>query len=503
MNQANTDAIQKAPGLRRFLLPSIGDVVFVIIFSVALILGAGLTHRDGDFAKHLRVGQTILEEGRLPTVDVYSHTMTGGEMVPYEWLAQTAFAATERWFGFDGLGVLTALVSAAPWAILYRWLIKRGTPIFLSVVLALLGAAASMIHWAARPHMFTWLFVVVWVILLEDLRRGNRAQVWALLPLAMIWVNTHGGFIVGYILIGTYLFGSLVNGLLDNKRDRGRDYAIAKHLSIVLVGTVAFSFVNPRGFQVVAHPFLHLLGDDFLFDFTREFNSPDFHNLFFWPFLAMILLTVLLSFRWHPTTLLLAAFWTLSGLYSFRNIPLYALVLTPIIADAVTPLWRAIRLPTVSPRWRELAAMERNVVGGSLSIVLIAFTMFSMTRSADSAYQFSQPPFPVEAVETVEESLPGSRVFNQFIWGGYLVYCCHPHIPVFIDGQTDYYGPELTREYDRAIRGLPEWREVFRDHGIDWVLISPETGLAQVLAEAGDWVESYRDETAVVFVPSS
>lgn len=498
-----TDSNSRPTRLRRFLLPSIGDVVFIIVFSLALVLGAGLTHRDGDFAKHLRVGQTVLDEGRLPVTDVYSHTMTGGMMVPYEWLAQTAFAATEELFGFDGIGLLTALVSAAPWAILYRWLVKRGTPVLLSVFLVLLGAAASMIHWAARPHMFTWLFVVVWVILLEDLRRGHREQVWALLPLAVIWVNTHGGFIVGYILVGTYLLGSLVTDLRDRANHPAPEYGTSKHLSMVLLGSVALSFLNPRSLQVVAHPFAHLLGDDFLFDFTREFNSPDFHNPFFWPFLVMIVLTILLSFRWHPTTLLLAAFWTLSGLYSFRNIPLYALVVTPIIAEALIPVWRSIRAASSGSRWSGFATMERRVVGGSLSIVLIGFTIFSMSRSSENPYEFGQPPFPVEAVRAASTDPPGERVFNQFIWGGYLVYCCHPDIPVFIDGQTDYYGPELTREYDEAIRGLPGWRDVFDEHRIDWVLIAPETGLAQVLTEADDWVESYRDETAVVFVPSS
>lgn len=502
MDQVKTDSTLKVRGLQRFLLPSIGDVVFVVIFSVALVLGAGLTHRDGDFAKHLRIGQTILEEGRLPTTDIYSHTMTGGEMVPYEWLAQTAFATTERWFGFDGIALLTALVSALPWAILYRWLVKRGTPVFLSVAVASLGAGASMIHWASRPHMFTWLFVVVWVILLEDLRRGKRAEVWALLPLAIVWVNTHGGFIVGYILVGMYLIGSLVRSLLD-RGDRSTDYAVTKHLSVVLVSTVALSFVNPQSVQVVAHPFAHLLGDDFLFDFTREFNSPDFHNPFFWPFLGMIVLTVLLPFKWHPTTLLLATFWTASGLYSFRNIPLYAIVLTPIVAEAITPMWRSIPIKSFGARWRGFATMERRVVGGSLSIILVAFTIFSMASTPGSAYEFSQPPFPVEATNILAAEPPGERVFNQFIWGGYLVYCCRPNIPVFIDGQTDYYGPELTREYDETIRGLPDWRETFDKYDIDWVLIAPETGLAQVLSEAGDWVESYRDDTAVVFVPAS
>ncbi len=478
-------------------MPSFGDVVFITIFSLAIALGANLTHRDGDLAKHLRLGGEIIDQGRLPVVDTYSHTMTGGEMVPHEWLAQSSLAATERWFGFDGIGVLAAVLAALPWFIMYRWLIKRGTAVGLSVALCLLGAAASMIHWAARPHAFTWIFVVIWVILLEDLRRGERDQVWILIPLAVLWVNTHGGFIVGFYLLGTYLAGAVID------RYRGHAEGVAgraRHLLQVLLATIAASFVNPTGYKLVIHPFAHLLGDDFLFDFTTEFNSPDFHSLFFWPFLAMIVFSVLLSFHWNPTTLLLAASSTAFGLYALRNIPLYALIITPILAEAVMSARPETRSSRFTERLREYSAIEKNLAGGSLSVILIAATVLMLARAPGSGFSFGSPFFPVEAVEQVGEAPPGDHVFNQFVWGGYLVYCCHPQLPVFIDGQTDYYGPELTSEYDQTIRGLPAWRDVFEAYGIDWALISPNSGLAGVLVESGDWEERYRDESSVIFV---
>lgn len=57
-------------------------------------------------------------------------------------------------------------------------------------------------------------------------------------------------------------------------------------------------------------------------------------------------------------------------------------------------------------------------------------------------------------------------------------------------------------EYDETIKGTRSWRATFDKYGIDWVVVSPDVGLAQALVEADDWVESYRDDTAVVFVPS-
>jgi hypothetical protein len=137
----------------------------------------------------------------------------------------------------------------------------------------------------------------------------------------LLWANTHGGFIVGFVMLGTYLAGSLIDRYLGESSTDSRDERMTRHLALVLLGTFAVSFINPSGYGVVVHPFAHLFGDDFLFDFTQEFSSPDFHNPLFWPFLAMIVISVVLSFRWSATNLLLAGSWTAFALYSFRNTP--------------------------------------------------------------------------------------------------------------------------------------------------------------------------------------
>lgn len=481
---------------QRILTPSVGDVLFTSLFFIATQLGSNLTHRDGDLGRHIRLGRSILDTRLLPRVDIYSHTAAGGEMIPHEWIAQTVFAVIERWFGFDGIGVLVALVSALPWMILYRWMVRRSHTIGVSLGLALLGAAASMVHWAARPHMFTWLFVVVWVLLLEDLRRGRRTQVWILVPLTLLWANTHGAFIVGFILMATHLVGGVLQRPGDSDSAQRQ-----KHLVLVLVSTVAASLVNPAGYKTILNSFAYT-GESFLLQFTNEYNSPDFHSFLFWPFLAMIALTIVLRLKLSPTKLLLTLSWTAFALYSFRNIPLYAIVVTPILADGISSWWAGLGRGPHGGRVAEYAKIEKQVSGGLLAIVFVALIAVTLARSPGSAYAFEPGFFPIAALESVGADPPGEHVFNEFQWGGYIEFCCHPNVTVFIDGQTDYYGAELTMEYDEAIRGTIAWRDVFAKYEVDWVVISPDVGLAQVLVEADDWEEAYRDETAVVFIPA-
>jgi len=486
-------------GWRRYLTPSIGDVVFIAVFAAAVYLGDILTNLDGDHLRHLRLGWSILD-GAIPRVDVYSYTVTGAELIPHWWLSQAGFAAAERWLGFDGIGLLTALLAAIPWAIIYRWLVRRNVPVSLSAGMSLLGAAASVIHWAARPHAFTWLFIVAWVLLLDDLRAGRRSQVWWLIPLSALWANFHAGFIIGILLVATYLLGAL----FDTWRHRWpKDESTrARHLGIVLVGTAAVSVLTPAGIKTIINAYAYL-GQDYLIDVTREYASPDFHHILTWPFLLMILVSIIRSHRWNVTHLLLVLSWTAAALYSLRNIPIYAIVVTPVVAMSLVDDWSRLRIRLrrgVSSKLQEYSTLERGLAGGLLAVVFAVAVSIAVVNAPGSRFALRDQVFPIRAMEALGPDVPGDRPFHTFKWGGYLEYCCHPDVLVFIDGQTDIYGEEITSDYVEAIRAEPNWRGIFERHGVDWVLIESNSPLAQVLAEASDWEEIYRDDTAAVFV---
>jgi len=109
---------------------------------------------------------------------------------------------------------------------------------------------------------------------------------------------------------------------------------------------------------------------------------------------------------------------------------------------------------------------------------------------------------PVSAVETLLQSdfEPPGAIFNEFRWGGYLLYRAWPEIPVFIDGQTDFYGEELTQEYVRIRELRPDWEALLDKHGVRWALIPVDAPLAQGLELHAAWERVYSDSVAVAFV---
>ena len=108
----------------------------------------------------------------------------------------------------------TAIVIAAVFAWTFRLLIARGTHICVALVLVLLALSASTIHFLARPHVVSWLFTLAWFWILDSserdvTRRNEPKRLWLLPPLMLVWVNVHGGFLVGFVLLGIFWLGAV------------------------------------------------------------------------------------------------------------------------------------------------------------------------------------------------------------------------------------------------------------------------------------------------------
>ena len=121
--------------------------------------------------------------------------------------------------GLNGVVWFTAVVIAAVFAWMFRLLIVRGANVLVALVLMLLAVSASTIHFLARPHVLSWLFTLAWFWILDSSERDcfderveqKKQWLWALPLLMLVWVNMHGGFLVGFVLLGVFflaLFGA-------------------------------------------------------------------------------------------------------------------------------------------------------------------------------------------------------------------------------------------------------------------------------------------------------
>ena len=88
-----------------------------------------------------------------------------------------------------------------------------GSDIIPATALTLLAAMAGTMHWLARPHLFTILFAVIYTGQLRLFDRGElgtRPLFWRLVPLMVLWVNLHGAFFAGFVIIATFFAGNAI-----------------------------------------------------------------------------------------------------------------------------------------------------------------------------------------------------------------------------------------------------------------------------------------------------
>src|SRR5207244_1300439 len=100
--------------------------------------------------------------------------------------------------------------------------------------------------------------------------------------------------------------------------------------------------------------------------------------------------------------------------------------------------------------------------------------------------RFDPAVFPVDAVAFAKANHLTGRVFNEFEWGGYMLYAW-PEEKVFIDGQTDFYGEALTREYVKVIDVKPGWRDVLKEWDVSLVLVPSNSAVAAELQRESGW----------------
>jgi hypothetical protein len=473
-------------------------IVFIAIFTMAVRVPA-----DSDTWWHLQSGRWIVENQDIPRTDPFSHTRFGEAWVDHGWLAQIILYLVFDAGSYAGLALLVASLVTAAFSLI--WLQVQDANRWLRAFVLIIAATTSGVIWAARPQMFSFVMTAAASYLLFRFKRGDQRAIWWMPVLILVWVNTHGGFAVGFILMFAYLFGELGNQILRNDgmawREMGR-------LALVMGICLLVIPLNPNGVQMWAYPF-RTVGIGVLQDFIQEWRTPDFHQLHLHPFIWMLLAALtslgLSGRRADFTDLTLTALFTYMSLLAGRNVALFALVAAPLIirhADSALDGWSERmgwkeRLTVrVRPQGRLFTVLNWVLLG---LLCLAALVKISQPINSSVNEEAQAESLPVEAVSFLEREQPRGPIFNSYNWGGYLIWRL-PDYPVFVDGRTDLYDDAFLREYLSIIHARGEWEAALDSYGINLVLIETESMVGRLLVERPGWDRVYHDEMATVFV---
>ncbi|HYL79007.1 MAG TPA: hypothetical protein VEU96_32755 [Bryobacteraceae bacterium] len=504
------DGIVVARPWRLALLPSLTDFFFLCAIAWMFMAADGgwqALLRDGDTGVHLRVGDLILDTGAVPTHDPFSFSKPGGVWFAHEWLTGAIYALLVRAAGLKALVLLTGVILALYNTVLLRQIVKRGGNSLLAMALVLAGTNAASIHFHTRPHVFTLLFLTLAMALIAEDRQRATRWVWLLVPMTALWANMHGGFVILFPVLGIVVLGSIAEMFLD-RPVAGEKRKMALRYFWVGVGCGAASLVNPQGIKLHLH-IIELLRTSWFKTHISEYQSPSFNGeatLFFMALLFLGLAAVypLLS-RKQVTEAIWILFFAYWSLTSARNIPLFVVVVVPLVALEVTRLWQLV----ASGRSRKSTIGVLDDIAAQTSAkfrpigvwaALFVVGIFLFTPANRWPGDFSKEMFPLALMHRHAGELAAARVFAPDQWADYLIYLNYPRQRVFIDGRSDYYGEEIGKAYLAIIDGRPKWRELFQQYSFDMVLCPPDLALVSLLRASPEWHILDQDKDAVLFV---
>lgn len=489
--------------IKRFFLPSVAEILFVTLFlCLSLYQGNGLLG-DGDTGYHIRAGEFMLATASIPQQDIFSFHSPPIPWTAHEWLSEVIMALVHRSLGLTGVVVFFSFLISLAYFLLFRTICTERNNIILALSIVLLVILSSMLHWLARPHIFSYLLIVVWYFILNAYQCEDKNYLWVLPLLMLLWVNLHGGFIIGFILLGVYLTGDLIQSFTAQDEKKGLYMKKVMNLASITTFCLLMSLINPFGYHIMLFP-LETVSNKYLMDHISEFISPNFHEPTPFKYLLFLMVAIFAISREKLDTiaLLLTIVFLNMALYSARHIPLFAIVIAPILLRQGGRILneRTGKFAELLKRESEaIAAIDKTARGYLWPIGGILFVVF-LASSGRLEYKFDAKSMPVAAVEFLKREPIKGSMFNNDEFGDYIIYAAWPDYKVFFDGRSDMYGVERLKEYIKVIHIEEGWEKVLKKYNIDWIFFDTNSLLSRIILENNDWRLIYSDKVANIFV---
>ena len=453
---------------------------------------------DSDFWWHIASGRDILQQGRLPDADPFGvfgagDAVRNDTVLKGQWLGQVVLYKVFALSGIDGVLALRVLVLLACIGLVYaRARLLNAAPAALWLVLALVGLNAPDFA-GERPQLLSFLFAALF-FLFVDLTVARRDWRWLLpLPLiSLLWANSHGGVILGVVLLGLVTFFQVL------RKDADGRWRLTWLLAWGLV--VIASLLTPNGIKTYYY-LLDLEGSTLQSRTSEYVSALKIYTLgFVWPqawaygFFAATLAAAVSWWRarqwqWLALGLFLAAI----SVSAFRYFAFLIFLVAPYVAAGLSQGFNIFS-----------ARRARPIAEGVTTGVLVLALVVGGSRGMLFQGGFYQAAYPVAAADFVQQQGLRGRAFNSLEWGGYLLWRLGPSVQLYIDGRM--LDQQRFAPYTHILWATPPGLQWFEREDFDLVILpyhgrfDPERyKLIDHLAARRDWVMVYSDAQGVVF----
>lgn len=477
--------------------------IFVLLL-IFIYLGHLTSNKaDYDLWGYLSFGRLFWENKGFPYHDVFSYMPTKTIWVYHEWLTGVMLFRVHQYTGMAGLQVLKYLVGLTMVWITYHCAIKIGSKPFAAfIVLFLVGGIIKFGFAPVRAQIFTYLFYVINIYLLESTRKdGKWNRLWLLIPVQLIWCNMHGGFVAGLCIIGLYTLGEAIS------RQKIWPYILA------LIASFSVTILNPYGvqywtyiFQAITMPRPFII-EWFSVPTALKYNMFVGQNIFF--IILMLLSATLLA--WHRskniTVIMILAITAFLGFIHIRHMIFFALSFGIFMPVVFTAVWESfISNAETIKRWYSFrkpclifSFLFFVYIVASSTLIFVLGSPFDI--KVPSWQNLRTNHYPVEAIQYIKYNKLKGNILCDFNWGEYIMWNCYPECLVSMDGRYEsVYSDQICNEYFDFYYGKTGWRSFLNKYPHDMIVVESDSIVYKLVKTQSNWKIAFEDKGSALFI---
>lgn len=464
--------------------------VLVLLAYLTWIIAANCGTGD-DTYWHIKVGEWILDNKKVPSTGIFSYTAENFPWVSHEWLSAILLYAVFSLTGWPGLVFLATFSLTLAMLLLFKFLVKRISA-NAAIIFMLFAFFLLIPHIMPRPHIFALPIMVFWTSELIKASENKTHPPYALAPIMTLWSNMHGSFIMGLAFI---LF--FAAECVFSAESRPIQIKLLKHWLVFFLISLLATLISPHGVDGLLLPF-KLTNQSYTIDIIGEWASPDFHGL--QPLEFWLLAFIGLSLHKGLKLPLFRLIFLLGLLHLSLKYVRFATDLLPFLSPMIlaTAFSKQLNMP---PNFAIGALYPNNLKQWlGIGLYLTALLVYLPTRTVESE-QSIQVGKVLTALQKEKTTL--GNVLNSYGVGLYLI---HNGYPVFIDSRAELYGDPFIKKYVTTInleKGAQPLLDLINAQHISWTIFETKWPINAFLGERPEWHNIYSDKYFTIYLSDS
>jgi len=444
-----------------------------------------------DLGWHLAAGDLIRDRGNIPFQDPWSFTLGDKQWYNLSWLWDVIASVLFQYTNFSGLTLFVVACGAVIVGYLTSICLSSGASaaavcisVFSACLLYPSFATPPNIYLAASPNTSTMLFCVIFYG--ECLKRTRCF----LLPAIMVlWANLHGGFVLGFLIVGIFCGAALLR----------RDWVNFKIYSFTGVACLVAIFINPLGLHIydgVVATLGHFVQAN-ITEWLSYFQNMTMPGSI--PGVVYILIFIAFELRYRGSSpaiplesRLLSWLFLFLGLYQFRYMSFFFLFSTVALALHIDRL--------LSKQLNNFEVQKSLLAAGIIGACALPLTFLQIKPALELPQMLSE-----QDALYLQTHFSQARLLNNWNVGGLLIFRTQGAVPVFVDGRAaTAYPDDLLRDYFKLIEleiNETTWDTVLEKYQIDTVLwVKAHEQLRRFLVDKRGWKEEYAGMYESIYV---